>query len=155
MIILDTNIVSEFMTSPPSDAVLRWLNDQDVPSLYLTTITIAEIGYGLSALPMGKRRVLLDERFRLFVASAFEQRILSFNESAASIYGDILAHRRKQGHPMSCFDGQIAAIARSKGFAIATRNTKDFRDCQIDLINPFEYVRSLAQDCRVSVRQML
>ncbi len=138
MIILDTNVVSEFMTSPPSGSVLSWLNDQDVASLYLTSITIAEITYGLSVLPMGKRRILLDERFKLFVASAFEQRILTFDESAAYIYGDILAHRRKSGRPMSCFDGQIAAIARSKGFAIATRNIKDFQDCQLQLINPFE-----------------
>jgi len=139
MMILDTNIVSEFMTSPPSGAVLRWLNDQYVPSLYLTSITIAEVSYGLSVLPMGKRRKLLDERFKLFVASGFEQRVLSFDEHAASIYGDLLAHRRKIGQPMSCFDGQIAAIARSKGFAIATRNIKDFQDCQLELINPFEY----------------
>jgi predicted nucleic acid-binding protein len=138
MIILDTNIVSEFMTSPPSSAVLRWLNDQDVPSLYLTSITIAEVSYGLSVLPMGKRRKLLGERFKLFVESGFEQRILSFDEHAAYIYGDLLAHRRKLGKPMSCFDGQIASIARSKGFAVATRNMKDFQDCQLELINPFE-----------------
>ncbi len=139
MIILDTNIVSEFMASPPSGSVFRWLNDQHVPSLYLTSITIAEISYGLSVLPMGKRRKLLDERFKLFVASGFEQRILSFDEYAAYIYGDLLARRRKLGQPMSCFDGQIAAIARSKGFAIATRNIKDFQDCEMELINPFEY----------------
>jgi len=139
MIILDTNIVSEFMTSPPSGAVLRWLNDQNTPSLYLTSITIAEIAYGLSVLPMGKRKRLLDERFKLFVASGFDQRILTFDESAAYIYGDLLAHRRKLGCPMSCFDGQIASIARSRGFAIATRNTKDFNDCQLELINPFDY----------------
>ena len=139
MIILDTNIVSEFMTSPPSGAVLRWLNDQNASSLYLTSITIAEIAYGLSVLPMGKRRKLLDERFKLFVASGFDQRILTFDESAAYIYGELLAHRRKLGCPLRCLDGQIAAISRAKGFAIATRNTKDFKDCQLGLINPFDY----------------
>ncbi len=139
MIVLDTNIVSEFMTSPPSGAVLRWLNDQHVPSLYLTSITIAEISYGLSVLPMGKRRKLLDERFKLFVESGFDHRILSFNEQAAQIYGDLLAHRRQLGEPMSCFDGQIAAIARCNGYAVATRNIKDFQHCALELINPFEY----------------
>ncbi len=138
MIVLDTNIVSEFMTAPPSESVLRWLNTQRVTSLYLTSITIAEISYGLSVLPLGKRKRLLDERFKLFVASGFNQRILTFDENAAYIYGDLLAHRRKTGRPMSCFDGQIAAIARAKGFAIATRNTKDFTDCQLELINPFD-----------------
>ncbi len=139
MIILDTNIVSEFMTSPPSGLVLNWINNQDVSLMYLTTITIAEINYGLSIMPTGKRRSLLEERFKLFTESAFEQRILSFNESAANCYGDILANRQQLGRPMSCFDVQIAAIARSQGFAVATRNLKDFKDCQLELINPFDY----------------
>lgn len=139
MIILDTNIVSEFMTSPPSSAVLNWLNEQNVSSLYLTSITIAEITYGLCVMPVGNRKNLLEERFKLFVDSAFKQRVLSFNESAATLYGDILAEKRKLGQPMSCFDGQIAAIARLHSFSIATRNIKDFTSCQVDLINPFEF----------------
>ena len=139
MIVLDTNIVSEFMTSPPSSAVLNWLNEQNTSSLYLTSITIAEITYGLHVMPMGKRQKLLDERFKLFVNSAFQQRILSFDDNAAALYGEILAAKRKQGQPMSCFDGQIAAIARLHGFALATRNVKDFIDCQLTLINPFDF----------------
>jgi predicted nucleic acid-binding protein len=137
LIILDTNVVSEFMASPPAGLVLNWLNAQDTTSLYLSTITIAEIGFGLSAMSAGKRRRLLSEHFERFVATAFDQRILSFDENAARIYGDILGHRQKIGRPMSSFDGQIAAIARSKGFAVATRNVKDFEDCEIVLINPF------------------
>lgn len=139
MIILDTNIVSEFMTSPPNGLVLNWINNQDVSLMYLTTITIAEINYGLNIMPIGKRRNLLEERFKLFTVSAFDQRILSFNEIAANLYGDILGYRRQLGRPMSCFDGQIAAIARAQGFAVATGNIKDFSDCQLELINPFDY----------------
>ncbi|TYK65319.1 type II toxin-antitoxin system VapC family toxin [Colwellia echini] len=139
MIILDTNIVSEFMTSPPASAVLNWLNDQDASSLYLTSITIAEINYGLGIMPNGKRKKLLEERFKLFVDSAFKQRILNFDENAAVIYGDLMAEKRNIGQPMSCFDGQIAAIARLHSCAIATRNIKDFTDCQLDLINPFDF----------------
>jgi predicted nucleic acid-binding protein len=138
MIILDTNIISEFMTSPPSNAVLTWLNKQPVTSLYVTSVTIAEITYGLNVMPEGKRRRSLYDRFKLFVNLAFEQRILSFDENAAYIYSDLLANRKKLGKPMSCFDGQIAAIARSQGFIVATRNVKDFTDCQLELINPFE-----------------
>jgi len=121
MIILDTNVVSEFMTSPPASQVLNWLNNQDVASLYLSTITIAKIGYGLRAMPEGKRRKLLSERFEQFVDGAFSERLLSFDESA-----------------MSSLDGQIAAIARSRGFSVATRNIKDFELCQIELVNPFD-----------------
>ena len=137
MIILDTNVVSEFMTSPPASQVLTWLNNQDVSSLYLSTITIAEIGYGLRAMPVGKRCKLLSERFERFVDGAFSQRILSFDENAARIYGEIMCHRKENGRPMSNLDGQIAAIARSRGFSVATRNIKDFELCQIELTNPF------------------
>jgi predicted nucleic acid-binding protein len=137
MIILDTNVVSEFMTSPPASAVLKWLNAQETTSLFLTTITIAEIGFGLRTMPKGKRRDLLNERFEQFVTTAFEQRILPFDEDAARIYGEVLGYRREIGRPISSLDGQIAAIARSRGFSVATRNTRDFEECQIDLINPF------------------
>ena len=137
MIILDTNIVSEFMTSPPASAVLNWLNAQETTSLFLTTITIAEIGFGLRIMPKGRRRDLLTERFEQFVTTAFEQRILSFDEDAARVYGEVLGYRREIGRPISSLDGQIAAIARSRGFSVATRNIKDFEDCQVDLINPF------------------
>jgi len=137
MIILDTNIVSEFMTSPPASQVLNWLNAQDVTSLYLSTITIAEIGYGLRAMPEGKRRQLLSERFERFAHEAFTQRILSFDEGAARTYGEIMCHRKEMGCPMSNLDGQIAAVARSRGFCVATRNIKDFEHCQIELVNPF------------------
>ena len=137
MIILDTNVVSEFMTSPPASQVLDWLNTQDVTSLYLTSISIAEIGYGLRAMPEGKRRRLLSERFERFVKEAFIHRIVSFDESAARIYGEVMCERKEIGRPMSNLDGQIAAIARSRGFIVATRNTKDFEHCQIGLINPF------------------
>jgi predicted nucleic acid-binding protein len=137
MIILDTNVVSEFMTSPPASQVLDWLNAQDVTSLYLTSISIAEIGYGLRAMPEGKRRRLLSERFEQFVKEAFTQRIVSFDESAARIYGEVMCERKEIGRPMSNLDGQIAAIARSRGFIVATRNTKDFEHCQIELIYQF------------------
>jgi len=139
VIILDTNIISEFMTAPPANSVLEWLNAQDAVSLYITTISIAEIGFGLYCMPGGKRQRLLRERFEQFVATAFETRILPFDESAARLYGEIKGYRREIGRPLSDFDGQIASIARSRGFAVATRNIKDFEDCGIDLINPFEF----------------
>jgi hypothetical protein len=137
VIILDTNVVSEFMTSPPASSVLSWLNAQETSALFLTTITIAEIGFGLRTMPNGKRRDMLTERFEQFVTTAFEQRILPFDEDAARVYGDVLAHRREIGRPISSLDGQIAAIARSRGFSVATRNIRDFEECQVDLINPF------------------
>ena len=134
---LDTNIVSEFMTSPPAESVATWLDAQEVAQLYFTTISIAEIGFGLRVMPAGRRRRLLTDRFERFLAAAFESRVLSFDEDAARVYGEIRGHRKEQGRPMSNFDGQIAAIAKTQGFAVATRNTKDFEDCELELINPF------------------
>lgn len=138
MIILDTNVISEFMTSKPQPCVHNWLNKQVSLSLYVSTITLAEIGYGLRSMPEGKRQRLLNDRFEQFVDLVFSGRVLSFEEKAAKQYGELMAHRREIGRPMSVCDGQIAAIAQTTGFAVATRNIKDFEECQIKLINPFE-----------------
>ena len=145
MIILDTNVLSEFMTSPPSSAVADWLNAQDSMSLYITSISIAEIYYGLQVMPEGKRQRLLEDRFEQFITTAFASRLLNFDESAARIYGEIKAYRKKIGRPLSDFDGQIAAIARTYGFSLATRNLTDFEHCLIELINPFTFNTARAE----------
>ena len=137
MILLDTNVVSEVMTVVPSKAVLGWLNHHDSNSLYVSTITIGEIEYGLRALPVGKRRLQLKEKFERFISEAFAERVLVYDEAAACTYGDLMGIRKELGRPMSVPDGQIAAIARSRGLAVATRNTRDFEDCGVDVINPF------------------
>ena len=139
VIIVDTNVISEFMTSPPAAPVLAWLNAQNARSLYMTTISIAEISYGLQMLPDGKRRRLLQQRFEQFLTLAFGTRILAFDAKSARLYGRIRAHRKAVGRPLSAFDGQIAAIAHAHDYAVATRNVKDFQDCGIELINPFTY----------------
>jgi predicted nucleic acid-binding protein len=137
MILLDTNVISEVMKVAPSKAVLEWLNDQDSNSLYISTITIGEIEYGLRILPVGKRRLQLRERFEQFISQAFAQRVLAFDEAAARAYGDMMGLRKELGPPMSLPDGQIAAVARSRGLAVATRNVSALEECGVDLINPF------------------
>jgi hypothetical protein len=140
MILLDTNIVSEVMKTQPAEAVVAWLNGQDSEKLYVSSVTIGEITYGLRILPDGKRRAGLRERFERFVALAFEQRVLAYDESAARIYGDLMGDRKELGLPMSVPDGQIAAIARLNHLAVATRNVVDFKNCGIDVVNPFASV---------------
>lgn len=137
MVVVDTNVVSEFMASQPAEPVVEWLNSQDAVHLFLTTISIAEIGFGLRAMPDGRRRRLLSDRFEQFVGTAFASRVLSFDEDAARAYGELRGHRRELGRPMSALDGQIAAIARTRGYAVATRNVRNFRDCGLELIDPF------------------
>ncbi len=137
MILVDTNVISEIMKVVPSDAVVNWLNYQKSSALYISAINIGEIEYGLRILPDGKRRLQLKDRFERFVAQAFAQRVLAYDEAAARSYGEVMGHRKELGRPMSVPDGQIAAIARSKRFMVATRNTNDFEDCGVELINPF------------------
>lgn len=138
MILLDTNVISAVMAPAPPRPVLEWLNHQETVRLYLSAITLAEIGYGLRVLPDGRRRRDLENRFTKFVADGFEQRILSFDKRAAFLYGEIMGHRRELGRPLGILDGQIASIARAHRLAVATRKTRDFEDCGIELVNPFD-----------------
>lgn len=134
---LDTNVVSEAMRIVPDPGVLRWLNESETSDLYLSTITIAEVSYGLQILPEGRRRDAISERFEQFVKRGFSHRVLSFDEPAAIVYGEIMARTRKIGRPMSVPDGQIAAIAKTHNLVVATRNTEDFEPTGMELVNPW------------------
>jgi predicted nucleic acid-binding protein len=138
MILLDTNVISEMMKTACSTAVMNWIDQQESTQLFITTITIAEIMYGLNALPEGSRRNKLEDSFNMAIMDAFQHRILDFDELAARIYGKIMAQRKNMGRPLSIPDGQIAAIAHVHGSRGATRNIRDFADCGLNLINPFE-----------------
>ncbi len=127
------------MRVAPSGNVLAWLDDHGAAGLFLSTVTVAEIRYGLNCLPTGKRRQDLESRFLRFVANGFAYRILSFDEACAGTYAEIMSARKNQGQPMSVLDGQIAAIASANGHALATRNLKDFQSCGVELIDPFAY----------------
>jgi toxin FitB len=137
VILLDTNVVSELMRVAPDQAVLNWVNGTDANLLYLSTVTIGEIAYGLGILPDGRRRRTLNKRFRDFIDRAFAHRIADFDRPSALAYGELMASRRRSGRPMSMANGQIAAIARTRGFRVATRNMADFESCGLTLINPW------------------
>jgi len=137
MILLDTNVISEIMKVAPSAAVVSWLNAQKPGSIYVSAVTIGEIEFGLRIMAIGGRRTQLQKRFERFVSLAFVRRVLAFDEPSARVYGDIMGLRREMGRPMSVPDGQIAAIARTNGLRLATRNTRDFEDCGVELTDPF------------------
>ena len=138
MILLDTNIFSEGMRASPEPRVIAWLNDQDTRSVHVSSVTVGEICYGLAVMPAGRRRRFLESRFETVLQEGFAHRVLSLDEAAARLYGGIMSGRRSAGRPISVPDGQIAAIARANSCALATRNIRDFEDCGIDLINPFD-----------------
>ena len=138
MIILDTNVLSEAMRPVPAAQVLRWLDAQPASSLFTTTITQAEILYGLELMPKGKRRAVLQSAIETMFSEEFAGRILPFDTDAAREFPRIAAARRALGHPISQGDAQIAAIARSRGATVATRDTADFEHCGIALLNPWK-----------------
>ena len=137
MIVLDTNVVSELMLPSPSVRVLEWVVQQSAPSLFLTTVSEAELRYGAEILPTGRRKDRLLVAIDGMLREDFAERILPFDSNAARTYAVIGASRRAAGHPINHADCQIAAIARSIGASVATRDVSDFKDCGVKLINPW------------------
>ncbi|WP_027484595.1 type II toxin-antitoxin system VapC family toxin [Rhodanobacter sp. OR87] len=137
MIILDTNVLSETLRPAPDERVLTWLGAQPRPALFTTTVTRGELFYGLHLLADSQRKTsLLSAVLSIFDADLAGQ-VLSFDSDAADAYAEIAANRRAAGKPISQFDAMIAAIARSRGAGLATRNVKNFVDCGIAVINPW------------------
>jgi hypothetical protein len=137
MIILDTNVISEAMLPLPDGRVRQWLSAQPTQQLFTTTVSLAEILYGIEILPLGKRRASLLAAAETMFARLFVQRILVFDGQAARAFPPIAASRRSRGRPISVLDAQIAAIAKANGATLATRNTADFEGCGIRLVNPW------------------
>ena len=138
MIILDTNVVSELLRPAPEKRVVDWLAGLDGSGVYLTTITEAELRLGIAILPAGKRRDGLAEMIDQIIREDFADRILPFNSPAAVAFAAIAASRRARGRPIAHADCQIAAIAQTANAKVATRNTPDFVDCGIKLIDPWK-----------------
>jgi predicted nucleic acid-binding protein len=137
MIILDTNIVSEMMKESPDQTVANWFKSQDNDHLYITVLTVAEIKYGISLLPEGKRRETLNADASHMFNSVFKNKILPFDYDAAYHYPLAHQHRKAVGKTMTVMDAELAAICKSNNAILATRNTRDFTDTPIKLANPF------------------
>jgi predicted nucleic acid-binding protein len=138
MIVIDTNVISELMQAEPNPLVFAFIDAQPRAALYTASIVQAEILSGIAQLPQGRRRAALDADAQRLFAEEFAGRVLPFDQSAAIAYAAIIQRRRTIGHPLEGFDGLIAAITAAAGFTVATRNTADFADCGVPLINPWE-----------------
>jgi toxin FitB len=136
MIVLDTNVLSEPFKSKPSTKVLEWLDSQVAETLYTTTITRAELRFGVLRLPDGRRKndlaAKIEEVLRLF-----DDRMLAFDVEAAEQLAQLLARTEKVGQKPPVPDAYIAAIAAAKGFSVATQNVDHFRSSGIPVINPW------------------
>ena len=137
MIILDTNVLSELMRPKPSVRIVTWVAKQPATELFTTSITEAEIFYGIELLTKGKRREGLLAAAEAMFAEDLAARIFGFDSDAARVFSTIAAHRRALGRPISHADAQIAAIAQVRGAKLATRNVADFEDCGLDIVDPW------------------
>ena len=137
MIILDTNVVSEAMKPEPNPVVRAWSNDQAAETLYLSSVTLAELLFGIAALPSGKRKEMLALTLEGLMG-LFKDRVLPFDVEAARHYADLAVVAKVSGRGFPTPDGYIAAIAASRGFIVASRDTAPYEAARVTVINPWQ-----------------
>lgn len=138
MIVLDTNVVSEIGKLEPSPRVVQWLYQWPGGDLYITSVTEAEIRYGILLLSKGKRQAALMEFAQEVLERRFGARNLPFDSDAAKRYALIASSQRLAGMTVSVPDAQIAAIAGSRGFTVATRNARHFTHSGVPIVDPWK-----------------
>lgn len=137
MILLDTNVISELMRPEPHPAVLAWVAAQPRATLYASSISQAEILYGIAVLPEGRRRTALAAVAEAIFAEDLAGRVLPFDSAAAASYATVVVSRRQAGNPIEGFDALIAATALAARAGVATRDTGGFAACGLTVINPW------------------
>jgi predicted nucleic acid-binding protein len=138
VIVLDTNVISELTRHAPTPEVISWLDSLAATDVATTAITAAELLYGVARLPGGRRKTELKAAVDGLLRDDFRGRVLSFDEPAAHRYADIVSGRERLGRTIGAADAQIAAICRAVDATLATRNTDDFEQTGIELINPWK-----------------
>ena len=136
MIVLDTNVVSEAMKPEPHRAVRAWLNNQAAETLYLSSVTLAELLFGIASLPAGKRKDMLVQALDGLMG-LFRDRVLPFDADAARRYAELAVTAKTSGRGFPTPDGYIAAIAASRGFIVASRDTAPYEAAGVPVINPW------------------
>jgi toxin FitB len=137
VIVLDTNVISETMRKAPDARVIAWLDATPFRTLYLSAVTVAEIRYGLAAMPAGARRERMGDRFETRIMPLFAKRVLPFDVAEAAAYAELMAAARAMGIAIGRSDGYIAATAKAAGMSIATRDGA-FRATGVHVIDPWE-----------------
>ena len=138
MILIDTNVVSEPWKPVPDARVLDWLDAQAIETLFLSAITVAELRFGIAAMPEGKRRTVLHDRLKDEVLPLFSGRILPFDLDVSKAYATLMAAARGSGKAIGTADGYIAATALAHGFSVATRDVSPFEAAGLKVINPWD-----------------
>ncbi len=139
MILLDTNVISEPLKDSSNPKVIAWINAQSIETLYLSSIGLAELRFGIAVLPKGKRRDTLHTSLEQRILPLFEGRILPFDIVSSESYAALQSKARATGQTIALADGYIAAIAMANGLTIATRDTQPFIAAGLMVINPWEF----------------
>ena len=138
MILLDTNVISEPQRRQTNARVLDWIDAQALETLYLSTITVAELRAGIALMPTGKRRDRLDENLEKHLLPMFANRVLSFDMACSKAYAELLAQSRAAGLAVDAAYAFIAAVALANGFTVASRDRGPFEAAGLNVINPWE-----------------
>ena len=137
MIILDTNIISEFMELSPNPRVVEWADDVDTFELFTTSITVFELERGIRKRDPGRRRDHLELRLPELIDVWLSGRIVPLDRDAASLAAAIEDGRRRRGLTVDERDTLIAGIVVANGATLATRNVRHFADLAIEVVNPW------------------
>ncbi len=138
MILLDTNVISEYLRERPDPSLSAWLDSHPEEDLWTTSVVLAELLSGVEMMPSGRRQKGLRDAVEKMISEDFRGQILTFNLPAARQYAQILAARRKIGRPIREMDAQIASIARVHSATLATRDVDDFAGCNLAVVNPWD-----------------
>ena len=142
MLVLDTNVASELMRPEPASEVADWISERDATEMFLTAVSEAELLYGIAIIPAGRRRDMLAAAMTRWFGLGFSERILPFDSSAARAYAEIASEKRLAGRPIGEADCQIAAISRSRGAVLVTRNVRDFEGTGVNVVNPWSVAQA-------------
>lgn len=134
--LLDTCVISALRRPTENASLVEWISEVDESDLYLSAITIGELEKGVSRLPESKKRAVVSEWVRHAVTNRFGNRILPIDAAVAACWGELIARREKKGKALPILDAFIAATAIVSDCTVVTRNTKDFADCGVRLLNP-------------------
>lgn len=138
MIVLDSNVLSEFMHDRPDIRVISWLDRQPRTSVWTTSISVLEVRFGLQTMPLGKRRTSLVLLFERLITDTIQGRVAIFDHAAAEKAAELAAVRKNKGHPGELRDTLIAGIVLASHATLATRNVKHFEDIKGSVVNPWE-----------------
>lgn len=135
--LLDTNVLSEFKRARPDVNVYAWMDAVNEEKTFVSVVSLAEMRFGVSLMPAGRRKMDLDQWLTDFVPKRFERRILDVTPTIADAWGELLAQAKRQGLGLGVSDGYIAATAKVYGMSVVTRNVKDFQRLGLAIVNPW------------------